>query len=132
MSIKKCGTNEEGDFAMAPDAVLKGCACPKCAAEKNIHSDDEFLQSALSCLQILLEEGRIMVFDPATRMCLSDGDIDHVCTNGNSIQIGLSETWQKKGEEVKRNADLYFENKQKEAEKIKIKTELLLKNKKKK
>jgi hypothetical protein len=88
---KKC---EGGNFAMSMKTHLQGCGCPECAKEENISSKDEFLQSALNCLKILLQEERIIVFDPKSRKCLSGPDLEHVCINGNSIQIGLSDNWQ--------------------------------------
>ena len=84
-----------GGFSMSPSVHLRGCGCPECAIQENVTSKDEYIQSVVNCLKILIKEERIIVFDPKSRRCLSGDNIINVCVNGDSVQITLSPNWQK-------------------------------------
>jgi len=92
MKIKEKKHSNVRQFAMAVNANAKGCGCPECAAEKNATCAESEIQDAIKCLKKLVTEDRLMVWDPASRKCLSGSDIEHICVNGDCVQIGLSET----------------------------------------
>jgi len=78
---------------MSPEVHLSGCFCPTCAAEMNSTGAEMGLDSVITNLRELAEDDRLIIWDPVSKKCLSGRDIEHICVNGNSVQIGLSRSW---------------------------------------
>ena len=93
MRNKKHKNKCDGEFAMSPKLHLGGVGCPECAVEKNSAGADADIQEVINCLRKLAEAERLLVFDPVSKTCLSGADIQNICANGNSVQIGLSSSW---------------------------------------
>lgn len=91
MSDKKHKCEWQVVFPMKPK--VRGCGCPECAAEENSTGTEAGIQDIINCLRKLAKEGRLLVWDPLSKKCLSGMDIENVCTNGNSVQISLSKAW---------------------------------------
>jgi len=87
-------THNEGgcEFAMSVNAHTQGGGCPTCAAEKNSAGSDDGIQIVINYLRKLAEAERLLVWDPASKNCLSGQDIENICANGNGVQISLSRT----------------------------------------
>ena len=90
MSDNKMKSKCDGEFAMSPKAHLGGCGCPECAAEENSVGAEMKLRSVITELKKLAEDGRLLVWDPVSKKCLSGQDIESICANGNGVQISLS------------------------------------------
>jgi len=80
--------NEE--FIMSANALGRGCGCPECAAAANSAGSESETQELINRLRKLAQEERLMVWDPASRTCLTTTDIENICINGDSVQISLS------------------------------------------
>lgn len=93
MSDKKHKRKCDGEFAMSPKAHLEGCGCPECAAGENSNGAEAGIQDIISSLRKLAEAEKLLVWDPVSKKLLSGADIEHICANGPSVQIGLSRSW---------------------------------------
>lgn len=94
MNNKKHKSKCDGEFAMSPKLHLGGVGCPECAVEMNSTGTDESIQVAINCLRKLAEDDRLIIWDPVSKKCLSEANIENICANGASIQISLSRSWQ--------------------------------------
>lgn len=93
MSNEKHKSKCNGEFAMSPKLHLGGVGCPECAVEMNSTGAKMGLDSVITNLRELAKDDRLIIWDPTSKKCLSGRDIEHICVNGNSVQIGLSRNW---------------------------------------
>lgn len=88
----KTGIETAGINMAAEGAVTtEGCGCPECAQERNSIGAEHGLDCIVTWLRQLHVSGQLMVFNPATRECLTDCDIEGICVNGACVQISLAE-----------------------------------------
>ena len=82
--------DDELDIACI-DTPVAHCVC--CAAKGAVPVSRKNVNTIVNKLSRLNDDHLLLVWDPVSRRLLSGAAIEHVCANGDAIQIGLSLDW---------------------------------------